>query len=135
METIGPVSSALPANVLDPDCPSRVVFARIGDKWTTLVIQALAEGPLRFSELKQRVAVVTPKVLTQTLRALERDGLVSRKIFAQVPPRVDYQLTELGATLLGPITALRAWAESNVPAILTARDNYDDAQDAALLGG
>lgn len=128
-------TKASSGNVLDPKCPSRVVFARIGDKWATLVIQALAETPLRFSELRLRVGVVTPKVLTQTLRSLERDGLVTRTIFAQVPPRVDYQLSDLGKTLLEPITALRTWAESNVGAILSARDDYDDAVDAATLEG
>ncbi len=122
-----------PANIFDPACPSRVVFARIGDKWASLVIQVLADGPLRFSQLKSMVSVVTPKVLTQTLRALERDGLLKRTVFAQVPPRVDYELTPLGATLLEPLAALRAWAESNVPAMLIARDEYDDAQDEALL--
>ncbi|MGA7206265.1 MAG: helix-turn-helix domain-containing protein [Specibacter sp.] len=121
-------------NVFDPQCPSRVVFARIGDKWTTLVIQVLADGPLRFSELRERVHVVTPKVLTQTLRALERDGLLKRTVFAQVPPRVDYELTPLGRTLLEPLTALRLWAENNVSSMLRARDEYDDEQDARVLG-
>jgi DNA-binding HxlR family transcriptional regulator len=121
-------------NVFDPQCPSRVVFARIGDKWTTLVIQVLADGPLRFSELRERVHVVTPKVLTQTLRALERDGLLKRTVFAQVPPRVDYELTPLGRTLLEPLTALRLWAENNVSTMLSARDDYDDEQDARVLG-
>lgn len=121
-------------NVFDPNCPSRMVFARIGDKWATLVIQVLSDGPLRFSELRGRVQVVTPKVLTQTLRALERDGLVSRTIFAQVPPRVDYELTPLGRTLLEPLTVLRQWAENNVSTMLRARDEYDEVQDERLLG-
>ncbi|MCU6481456.1 winged helix-turn-helix transcriptional regulator [Arthrobacter sp. A2-55] len=116
-------------DVMDPACPSRVVFARVGDKWASLVIQVLAEGPLRFSELRAQVQVVTPKVLTQVLRALERDGLVTRTVFAQVPPRVDYELTPLGRTLLGPLSELRHWAEHNVAAMLAARDAYDDAQD------
>lgn len=120
-------------NVMDPDCPSRMVFARIGDKWATLVIQVLADGPLRFSELRQTVHVVTPKVLTQVLRALERDGLLTRTVFAQVPPRVDYELTPLGRTLLEPLNALRAWAESNVSAMLASRDDYDEREDAAIL--
>ncbi|WP_120520739.1 winged helix-turn-helix transcriptional regulator [Arthrobacter celericrescens] len=127
-------SSGLPANVLDPDCPSRVIFQRIGDKWASLVVQVLDDGPVRFSELRKMVSVVTPKVLTQTLRSLERDGLVTRTIHAQVPPRVDYELTDLGRSLLEPLAQLRKWAEGNVPAILAARDAYDDAQDEALLG-
>lgn len=133
METITPASQSLAGNVLDPECPSRVVFQRVGDKWASLVIQVLADGPVRFSELRTMVSVVTPKVLTQTLRTLERDGLVTRKVFAQVPPRVDYELTELGHSLLEPLTVLRRWAEDNVPTILDARDAYDDARDAAGL--
>ncbi|MGJ3190861.1 winged helix-turn-helix transcriptional regulator [Paenarthrobacter sp. FR1] len=124
----------LPANILDPKCPSRVIFQRIGDKWASLVIQVLGEGPVRFSELRKMVSVVTPKVLTQTLRALERDGLITRTVHAQVPPRVDYELTAMGESLLQPLSLLREWAESHVPTILEARDAYDDAQDEALLG-
>jgi DNA-binding HxlR family transcriptional regulator len=123
----------LPADVLNPDCPSRVVFQRIGDKWASLVVQVLADGPVRFSDLRKMVSVVTPKVLTHTLRSLERDGLVTRTIHPQIPPRVDYELTELGRSLLEPLAQLRQWAESHVPAILAARDAYDDAQDEALL--
>jgi DNA-binding HxlR family transcriptional regulator len=121
------------ANVLDPDCPSRVVFQRIGDKWASLVIQVLGDGPVRFSELRKMVHVVTPKVLTQTLRSLERDGLITRKVYAQVPPRVDYTLTDLGRSLLAPLSQLREWAENNVPAIIDARDAYDELRDAELL--
>lgn len=128
-------TNGLPANVLDPDCPSRVVFQRIGDKWASLVVQVLADGPVRFSELRKMVHVVTPKVLTQTLRTLERDGLITRTVHAQVPPRVDYELTELGASLLEPLTLLRHWAEAHVPSILEARDAWDEAQDEAALKG
>ncbi|GAA5191309.1 helix-turn-helix domain-containing protein [Arthrobacter gyeryongensis] len=128
-------TNMLPANILDPDCPSRVIFQRIGDKWASLVVQVLADGPIRFSELRKMVHVVTPKVLTQTLRTLERDGLITRTVHAQVPPRVDYELTELGASLLEPLTLLRLWAEDHVPSILKARDAYDDARDDALIGG
>src|SRR4029453_9749188 len=127
-------TNALPGNVLDPNCPSRVIFQRIGDKWASLVIQVLGNGPVRFSELRKMVSVVTPKVLTQTLRALERDGLITRTVHAQVPPRVDYELTAMGESLLQPLTMLRHWAESPVPTILEARDAYDEAQDEALLG-
>jgi DNA-binding HxlR family transcriptional regulator len=123
------------ASILDPECPSRVVFQRIGDKWASLVIQVLAGGPLRFSELRKTVHVVTPKVLTQTLRSLERDGLITRKVYAQVPPRVDYALTDLGQSLLVPLIHLRDWAENNVPAIIDARDSYDELRDMELLEG
>ncbi|MDR6688052.1 DNA-binding HxlR family transcriptional regulator [Arthrobacter sp. 1088] len=127
-------TNALPGNILDPNCPSRVIFQRIGDKWASLVIQVLGDGPVRFSELRKMVHVVTPKVLTQTLRALERDGLITRTVHAQVPPRVDYELTPMGESLLQPLTLLRQWAESHVPTILEARDTYDEAQDDLLLG-
>ncbi|MFP3580894.1 helix-turn-helix domain-containing protein [Arthrobacter sp. SIMBA_036] len=127
-------TSTLPANVMDPNCPSRVIFQRIGDKWASLVIQVLGDGPVRFSELRKMVNVVTPKVLTQTLRTLERDGLITRTVHAQVPPRVDYELTAVGKSLLEPLSMLREWAESHVPAILEARDAYDDAQDQSLIG-
>lgn len=121
-------------NVLDPNCPSRLVLARIGDKWSTLVIHALADSSLRFSELRSRVGVVTAKVLTQSLRALERDGLVKRTIYAQVPPRVDYELTDLGCSLLEPLTILRDWAEKNAPTMISAQENFDEEEDAKILG-
>jgi DNA-binding HxlR family transcriptional regulator len=134
VETNSFVGNVFVGNVFDPNCPSRVLFGRIGDKWVSLVIQVLADGPRRFSELRQLVHVVTPKVLTQTLRSLERDGLVKRTVFAQVPPRVDYELTPLGQTLLEPLTAMREWAEHNVSAMLESRDAYDEIQDAKILG-
>lgn len=123
------------ADIMDPQCPSRVVFQRIGDKWASLVVQVLAEGPVRFSELRKHVQLITPKVLTQTLRTLERDGLITRTVYAQIPPRVDYQLTSLGSSLLGPLSVLREWAESNVSGILDARDAYDDARNGELAEG
>ncbi|SDP21440.1 DNA-binding transcriptional regulator, HxlR family [Pedococcus dokdonensis] len=112
-------------NAFDPDCPTRVVLDRIGDKWTVLVIGALGDGPLRFTELRHRVGGVAPKVLTQTLRAMERDGLLTRTVFAQVPPRVDYALTELGVSLGGPIAVLTDWAEAHVGRIVAARDEFE----------
>lgn len=121
-----PVES-IPFDVMDPDCPSRVVLQRIGDKWTPLIVQALKDGALRFSELRTAVGGITPKVLTQTLRALERDGLVDRTVFAEVPVRVEYRLTALGESLLGPLDAVRAWAESHAGKILRARDAFDAA--------
>ncbi len=114
-------------NAFDPDCPTRVVLDRIGDKWTVLVIGALGGGSLRFSELRARIGGVAPKVLTQTLRAMERDGLLTRTVYAQVPPRVDYELTELGRSLTAPIATLTDWAEVHVGRILASRDSYDTA--------
>lgn len=107
------------------DCASRVILDRIGDRWTVLVVVALADGRLRFSELRTRIEGITPKVMTQTLRALERDGLITREVFAEVPPRVEYELTELGHDLLTPIDAIRIWAEQHATRIVANRDLYD----------
>ena len=117
-------------DAFDPDCPTRVVLDRIGDKWTVLVIGSLADGSLRFSELRARIGGVAPKVLTQTLRAMERDGLLTRTVHAQVPPRVDYELTPLGASLTAPIATLTDWAETHLTQILGSRDSYDAAAEA-----
>ncbi|WP_119696869.1 winged helix-turn-helix transcriptional regulator [Microbacterium halotolerans] len=125
METIDGVRF----DVLSLDCPSRPVLQRIGDKWTTLVFMILKEGPRRFSVIRSSVQGVTPKVLTQTLRALERDGLVNRQIYAEVPPRVEYSLTDLGVSLLGPLETVRTWAERNAASILSAREDYDTGTD------
>jgi DNA-binding HxlR family transcriptional regulator len=112
-------------DVFDPDCPTRVVLDRIGDKWTVLVVSALSTGSLRFTELRARMGRVAPKVLTQTLRALERDGILTRTVHAQVPPRVDYELTDLGRSLITPIAAIQDWAESHMTHVLAARESYD----------
>ncbi|CAM3796598.1 winged helix-turn-helix transcriptional regulator [Nocardioides zeicaulis] len=117
-------------DAFDPECPTRVVLDRIGDKWTVLVIGALEDGSLRFTELRARIGGVAPKVLTQTLRAMERDGLLTRTVHAQVPPRVDYELTPLGASLTAPIQALTDWAETHLTQILAARTGYDEAVEA-----
>lgn len=117
-------------DAFDPDCPTRVVLDRIGDKWTVLVIGSLEDGSLRFSQLRARIGGVAPKVLTQTLRAMERDGLLTRTVHAQVPPRVDYELTPLGASLTGPIATLTDWAETHLTQILGSRDSYDAAAEA-----
>lgn len=117
-------------DVLAPDCPSRVVFERIGERWTMFVLLALERGgTLRFGELRERVGRVTPKVLTETLRALEADGLIRRRAYRDSPPRVEYSLTELGTSLLEPIRAMREWAEAHVPEVLAARErSLDDAR-------
>ena len=116
-------------NVLDPNCPSRVVLDRIGEKWTGLVVIALDEQTLRFTELRVRIGGVAPKVLTQTLRALERDGLVRRKVYAEVPPRVEYSLTDLGRSLREPLEAVQSWAERNVSKVLANRERADACDD------
>jgi DNA-binding HxlR family transcriptional regulator len=112
-------------NLFDPDCPTRVILDRIGDKWTVLAILLLSDGPLRFTALRDGIGRVAPKVLTQTLRKLERDGLISREIFAEVPPRVVYTLTPMGESLIKPIRAVSEWAEEHMPAISAAQNDYD----------
>ena len=107
------------------DCPSRLLLDRISDKWVALVMASLADGPRRFSELARQLAGVSQKMLTQTLRTLERDGLVSRTVTASVPVRVDYELTALGHSLLDPIKHLKAWAEDHVPEVREAQEAYD----------
>ena len=114
-------------DAFDPECPTRLVLDRVGDKWTVLVIDALSDGPLRFTQLRDRIGGVAPKVLTQTLRTLERDGLLTRTVHAQVPPRVDYEVTELGRSLSGPLATLTDWAETHVGRILRAREEYERA--------
>ena len=121
---------ALRGNLFDPDCPTRVVLDRIGDKWTVLVVSALSTGTLRFTELRTRVGRVAPKVLTQTLRALERDGMVSRTVFPEVPPHVEYELTGLGRSLLDLVGGLQAWAEGHIGDVAQARDEYDTRNSA-----
>lgn len=115
-------------NVYAKDCASRQVLDRIGDTWSVLVVATLADGLRRYTELAQRIQGVTPKMLTQTLRALERDGLVTRTVHAVVPPRVDYALTPLGFSLLGLVKALEDWAETHIEDVLEARTAYDVAQ-------
>jgi DNA-binding HxlR family transcriptional regulator len=112
-------------NIYDPDCPTRLVLDRVGDKWTVLVILVLLDGPRRFSQLRGRIGGVAPKVLTETLRRLERDGILTRTAFPEIPPRVEYELTPLGRSLEQPIRFLADWAEQNMPRITRARDAYD----------
>lgn len=112
-------------DIYDPGCPGRLVLDRIGDRWTVLIVGILEEGTKRFSELRDAVGGITPKVLTQTLRAMERDGLVARKVYAEVPPRVEYTLTDLGRSLCSPIKVIRTWAEENMGQLFATRDRYD----------
>jgi DNA-binding HxlR family transcriptional regulator len=107
-------------------CPSRQVLARVADKWTMLVISALgAEEVLRFSELRRRVEGVTQKVLTQTLRNLQRDGLVERTVYPTVPVTVEYRLTDLGHGLASAVNVIKMWAYDNVESLEQARHRYD----------
>jgi DNA-binding HxlR family transcriptional regulator len=113
------------ADVYEKNCPSRQVLDRIGDTWSVLIVGSLKDGSLRYTELAQRIPGVSPKMLTQTLRGLERDGLVSRTVHAVVPPRVDYALTTLGRSLLGLCEALTDWAETHMGDVFGAREAYD----------
>jgi DNA-binding HxlR family transcriptional regulator len=108
------------------------ILQRVGDKWTVLVVGKLGEGPLRFSELRSAVGGISQKMLTTTLRGLERDGFVTRTIYPTIPPRVDYELTELGCELLVPVQQLGEWARKNTGRVNAARARYDAA---AAAGG
>ena len=106
-------------------CPVREILDRVGDKWSVLVVALLRDVAKRFSELRRSIDGISQRMLTLTLKGLERDGLVTRTVFATIPPRVDYELTALGHTLLKPIMALADWADENRPAIMEARRRYD----------
>lgn len=112
-------------------CPSRQVLDRIGDRWTVLILGVLADGAKRFTELSRAVEGISQKMLTQTLRGLERDGLVTRTVHATVPVRVDYELTDLGRTLGEPIAALERWARDHLGDVVAARQEYDRRQRSA----
>ncbi|WP_328364968.1 helix-turn-helix transcriptional regulator [Streptomyces sp. NBC_00445] len=111
-------------------CPSRDVLHRIGDKWTVLVLGELAEsGAKRYTALRRKLEGVSEKMLTQTFRALQRDGLVRRTIHPEIPPRVEYEITELGATLREPLVALKNWSISHMSDVMEARAAYDSRGD------
>jgi DNA-binding HxlR family transcriptional regulator len=112
-------------NVYSPLCPTRKVLDLIADKWTVLVMVLLKHGPQRFSAILRRVEGVSQKMLTQTLRDTERNGLITRTIYAEVPPRVEYQLSPLGQTLTEPLAAITRWAETNIGAVMVAQEEFD----------
>jgi DNA-binding HxlR family transcriptional regulator len=111
------------------DCPVRDVLDRIGDKWSTLMVISLAGGPRRFGQLRRAIPDISKRMLTQTLRDLERDGLITRHVFPTKPPSVEYRLSRLGESLLAPLSALADWAENHHGAIRTARTAYDEAAE------
>jgi DNA-binding HxlR family transcriptional regulator len=113
-------------NVLKPGCPSRLALERIADKWTALIIQTLARGTLRYSALQREIGDISQKVLTQTLRGLERDGLVRRKVYDNATPKVEYMLTSLGRTLIGPLQGLCLWSEKYLPQLEAHRRSSSD---------
>ena len=122
------------------DCAAvRKVLSLVGDKWTVLVVNLLGRGRMRFNEMRRHIDGISQRMLTLTLRNLERDGLVTRTVYPTVPPRVDYELTELGHSLLVPVTALGDWAVDHQGEIQAAREHYDgevpkDGNEAARPG-
>ncbi|MCK9923861.1 helix-turn-helix transcriptional regulator [Frankia sp. AgPm24] len=126
----GLVQRVADAPTFDPACPTSAVPFRIGEKWTAMIVLCLEGGPRRFTELRQILTTVSAKVLTESLRAMERDGLISRQSHDENPPRVEYRLTDLGRSLLQLIDAARRWSRDNLDDLLAARERYDD--DARL---
>ena len=123
-------SDSLPSEPLNPyadGCPTRRILDRIGSRWTVLVVGSLGDGSLRFSEIRARVEGISQKMLTQTLRGLERDGLVTRTVFAEVPPRVEYELTPAGETLRAPLKALEDWSIEHFGSVAASWSRYDTA--------
>ena len=123
------VTQEIRPNVFDPNCGSRRVLALIGDKWTAIVVYALARGVCRFGELRREIGGISQKVLADTLRDLERDGLVSRTVFAEVPPRVEYALTPLGRTLSEPLAAICKWSEDHLAEVEAMRARFREGEE------
>jgi DNA-binding HxlR family transcriptional regulator len=123
-------TTVIPSNLHVPeDCRAvSEVLARVGDKWSVLIVVMLGDGPKRFNALRRSIGGISQRMLTLTLRALERDGLVTRTVFPTIPPRVDYALTELGRSLLTPVGALGAWALENQSRIQMARQRFDESE-------
>jgi len=118
-------------NSYDASCPTRQVLDRIGDKWTVLVLILLVDGPVRFNELRRRIGGVSQKMLSQTLKSMERDGLVRRHAIATVPVTVEYSITPLGLTLATLMDQVRLWAERNLGQVIAAQHRYDAAAQAS----
>src|SRR5712672_4597784 len=124
-------TALIPSNLHVPeDCRALgEILARVGDKWTVLVVGVLGDGPKRFSEIRRALGSISQRMLTLTLRGLERDSLVTRTVFPTIPPRVDYELTKLGRSLLEPVSGIGLWARQNRAAIQEARVRFDSAAD------
>lgn len=124
-------TARIPRSLHQPeDCRAvSEVLQRVGDKWTVLVVSTLGDGSKRFNELRKALGSISQRMLTLTLRALERDGLVTRTVTPSIPPRVDYELTKLGRSLLEPVSELGAWARRNRAAIAAAREQFDQVHD------
>jgi len=128
-----PSHTNFPDEMPDPNIngcrATREILDRIGDKWSLYIIASLAKGTMRFNELRRGIDGISQRMLTLTLRGLERDGLVNRTMYPTIPPRVDYELTELGQTLLVPVMALVSWADNNQLAIAEAHERFDERSD------
>jgi DNA-binding HxlR family transcriptional regulator len=120
-----PLPKDLTPNVFAAECPTRRVLDRVADKWAVLILILLADGTKRFNALKRMIGGVSQKMLSQTLKSLERDGLVSRKVIPTVPVTVEYSITPLGRTLHAAVDPLRIWAETHIAAIEAAQARYD----------
>jgi DNA-binding HxlR family transcriptional regulator len=120
--------SVIPWDPYRQDCPSRRLLDRIGDRWTVLIVGALDPGPQRFGALAARVGGISQKMLAQTLRSLERDGFVTRTVYPEIPPRVEYELTALGRSLQAPLRALEEWAIANMSEVVEHEREYSAGQ-------
>jgi len=125
--------NSYPIDILNQYCPSRKVLELLGDKWTLLILNAISRGINRHNALLRDVGGISQKMLSQTLRELERNGIITRQVFPVVPPRVEYELTPLGKSLNEPVVALGKWAQDNYALVEEAREKYD--QDQARLEG
>ena len=122
MKTICPNPDAYAAT-----CPTRLVLDRVADKWAVLILGLLGDGPVRFNAIRRRIEGISQKVLSQTLKSLERDGLVSRRAIATVPVTVEYSITPLGRTLSATVDNLRIWAETHMEQVVQSQQQYDAA--------
>ena len=120
-------------NVFSSLCPTRQVLDRIADKWSVLIIHRLSSGTLRFAQLRRGVDGISQKVLTNTLRGLERDGILTRRVYASVPPKVEYTLTPLGQSLCSLVAGICSWAEANIESVQSARAAYDQALSESAI--
>jgi DNA-binding HxlR family transcriptional regulator len=128
----GTNSSVRKNDASNDDCQAIAeTLDRIGDKWTVLVVGALEQGPLRYNEIRRAIGGISQRMLTLTLKGLERDGLVNRTMYPTIPPRVDYELTELGNRLMGPLRSLYDWAVKHRPAMLAARKKFAEKERLA----
>jgi DNA-binding HxlR family transcriptional regulator len=125
VSTAKPLRSNLPPNPYDSKCPTRIVLDRIADKWTVLVLGLLSQRPRRFNQLRREIDGLTQKMLSQTLKALERDGLVARKVIPSAPVTVEYSITPLGATLSATVDELQRWASDHIGEVVQAQRRYD----------